>query len=74
MNNEQEIVNNNFLNIYKNTLIENNIDIDFYFRKLKEFEKKDINDILTKKIIKIMLKVPYYENNRNVNDLRKFQI
>ena len=71
---KQNEINSNFVKIFKNMIEKNQIEPDILLDKLNEFEKKDIDDIKTKNIIKSMLDIPYYENNQNVNLLRKFKI
>ena len=71
---KQNEINSNFVKIFKNMIEKNQIEPDILLDKLNEFEKKDINNIKTKNIIKSMLDIPYYENNHNVNLLRKFKI
>tara|TARA_B100000963_G_C22375369_1_gene557767 strand:+ start:238 stop:534 length:297 start_codon:yes stop_codon:yes gene_type:complete len=71
---KQNEINSNFVKIFKNMIEKNQIEPDILLDKLNEFEKKDIDDIKTKNIIKSMLDIPYYENNHNVNLLRKFKI
>ena len=59
--------------IYIKLLLINIISI-LTIKKLEEYEKKDINDISVKNLIKNMLDVPYYENLKPVNSLRKFKL
>ena len=41
---------------------------------LNKIKKNDIQDKESKKIIKEMLDIPYYENLKEINILRKFKI
>ena len=70
----QESINIKFVNIYKSTINKYNIDTNYLINKLEEYEKKDINDISIINLIKNMLNVPYYENLKPVNSLRKFKL
>lgn len=72
--NTQNNYNNYFLTKYKNKVKELNINTNYLLEKLIEFEKKEINDNIVKNLIKYMLTVPYYENLKEVNDLKKFKI
>ena len=70
----QQSTNIKFVDIYKATINKYNIDTNHLIKKLEEYEKKDINDISVKNLIKNMLDVPYYENLKPVNSLRKFKL
>ena len=70
----QKSTNIKFVDIYKSTINKYNIDTSYLIKKLEEYEKKDINDISVKNLIKNMLNVPYYENFKLVNSLRKFKL
>ena len=70
---KQNEINSNFIKMFKNMIEKNRIEPDILLDKLNNL-KKDIDDIKTKNIIKSMLDIPYYENNQNVNLLRKFKI
>ena len=70
----QQSTNIKFVNIYKATINKYNIDTNHLIKKLEEYEKKDINDITVTNLIKNMLDVPYYENLKLVNPLRKFKL
>jgi len=70
----QKSTNIKFVDIYKATINKYNIDTNHLIKKLEEYEKKDINDISVKNLIKNMLDVPYYENLKPVNSLRKFKL
>ena len=70
----QQSTNIKFVDIYKATINKYNIDTNHLIKKLEEYEKKDINDISVKNLIKNMLDVPYYENLKLVNSLRKFKL
>ena len=70
----QQSTNSKFVDIYKSTINKYNIDTNHLIKKLEEYEKKDINDISVKNLIKNMLDVPYYENFKPVNSLRKFKL
>ena len=71
---KQNEINSNFIRMFKNMIEKNRIEPDILLDKFNEYEKKEINDVKTKNIIKSMLDIPYYENNQNVNLLRKFKI
>nr|QDY51758.1 hypothetical protein 1_143 [Mimiviridae sp. ChoanoV1] len=71
---KQNEINSNFIKIFKNMVEKNRIDPNILLDNFYEFEKKDIDDVKTKNIIKSMIDIPYYENNQNVNLLRKFKI
>lgn len=71
---KQNEINSNFIKMFKNMVEKNRIEPDILLDKFNEYEKKEINDVKTKNIIKSMLDIPYYENNQNVNLLRKFKI
>lgn len=66
--------NNHFLEKYKNILKSRKVDIPLFSDFLSQFEKKDVDNETYKEIIKVMLDIPYYENNTLVNILRKFRI
>ena len=70
----QKSTNIKFVDIYKATINKYNIDTNHLIKKLEEYEKKDINDISVTNLIKNMLDVPYYENLKPVNSLRKFKL
>ena len=70
----QQSINIKFVDIYKSTINKYNIDTNQLIKKLEEYEKKDINDISVTNLIKNMLDVPYYENLKPVNSLRKFKL
>ena len=71
---KQNEINSNFIKIFKNMVEKNRIEPNILLDNFYKFEKKDIDDVKTKNIIKSMLDIPYYENNQNVNLLRKFKI
>jgi len=71
---KQNEINLKFVKIFKNMVEKNRIEPNILLKKIYEYEIKDIDDIKTKNIIKSMLDIPYYENNINVNLLRKFEI
>ena len=70
----QTEINCNFVKIFKNVIEKNKMNPTILLSNLYKFEKSDINDKKTLTIIKIMLEVPYYENNLIVPTLRKFKI
>ena len=71
---KQNEINYRFVKILKNVIEKNKIDNSSLLTQLYNFERGDIDDIKTKNILKIMMDVPYYEQNKNVNILRKFNI
>ena len=71
---KQNEINSNFIKIFKNMVEKNRIEPNILLDNFYKFEKKDIDDVKTKNIIKSMIDIPYYENNQNVNLLRKFKI
>jgi hypothetical protein len=70
----QQSINIKFVNIYIATINKYNIDTNHLIKKLEEYEKKNINDTSVTNLIKNMLDVPYYENLKPVNSLRKFKL
>lgn len=72
--NKQNYINNLFIQNYKNKIIELKLNANYLLEKLIEFEKKEINDINVKNLIKYMLSLPYYENFNEINDIKKFKI
>ena len=71
---KQNEINYRFVKILKNVIEKNKIDNSSLLTQLYNFERGDIDDIKIKNILKIMMDVPYYEQNKNVNILRKFNI
>ena len=71
---KQNEINSKFVNIFRNVIEKNQINTMVLLKNLLEFEKKEIDDKKTKNVIKIMLNIPYYEKDRDVNCLRKFKI
>ena len=71
---KQGEINRNFKNIFKNMIFKFKLDTMILIDNFNEFEKNDIHDKETKHIIKLMLDVPYYENFKEINILRKFKI
>tara|TARA_B110001469_G_scaffold126820_1_gene145549 strand:+ start:2144 stop:2440 length:297 start_codon:yes stop_codon:yes gene_type:complete len=71
---KQNEINSNFVKIFKNVIEKNKMNPHILLTQLCQFEETDIDDKTTKTILKIMLDVPYYENNINVSVLRKFKI
>jgi hypothetical protein len=71
---KQNEINSQFVNIFRNVIEKNQINNLTLLNNLIEFEKREIDDKKTKNVIKIMLNIPYYENDKDVNDLRKFVI
>ena len=67
-------INSNFKNIFKNMIFKFKLDTMILIDNFNEFEKNDIHDKETKKIIKSMLDIPYYENLEEINILRKFKL
>lgn len=72
--NKQNSFNNLFLQSYKNKIIQLKLNADYLLEKLLEFEKKEINDNNVKDLIIYMLSLPYYENLKELNDIKKFKI
>tara|TARA_B110000967_G_scaffold197524_1_gene229378 strand:+ start:518 stop:826 length:309 start_codon:yes stop_codon:yes gene_type:complete len=71
---KQRDINSNFKNIFKNMIFKFKLDTMILIDNFNEFEKNDIQDKETKKIIKSMLDIPYYENLEEINILRKFKL
>lgn len=71
---KQNEINLRFINIFRNVIEKNQINTMVLLKNLLEFETKEIDDKKTKNVIKIMLNIPYYENDKDVNCLRKFKI
>ena len=71
---KQREINSNFKNIFKNLIFKFKLDTMKLIETFNEFEINDTRDKETKKILKIMLDVPYYETLIEINILRKFKI
>ena len=70
----QNDINNQFKTIFKNLLLKFKLDTSILIETFNAFEKNDIKDESTKKLIKLMLDIPYYEQFKEVNILKKFKI
>ena len=70
----QKELNLKFVDLFKQTILDKNIDTLYLINHFNEFEKHDIDDCKTKEIIKIMIEIPYYENLKQINILKKFKI
>ena len=69
-------INKHFLEKYKSTLKLYKVDIPLFFDFLTQFEKEDVDNIIYKEIIQIMLDIPYLDNDGKTIApmLRKFRI
>ena len=70
----QNDINEQFKTIFKNLILKFKLDTSILIETFNAFEKNDINDESTKKLIKLMLDIPYYEQFKEVNILKKFKI
>jgi hypothetical protein len=70
----QNDINNQFKTIFKNLILKFKLDTSILIETFNAFEKNDIKDESTKKLIKLMLDIPYYEQFKEVNILKKFKI
>ena len=70
----QNDINNQFKTIFKNLILKFKLDTSILIETFNAFEKNDIKDVSTKKLIKLMLDIPYYEQFKEVNILKKFKI
>lgn len=70
----QNSINIKFVDIFKQTIEDKNIETLHLINNFNKFEKHDIDDAKTKEIIKIMIEIPYYEDLKQINILKKFKI
>jgi len=70
----QNDINEQFKTIFKNLIFKFKLDTSILIETFNAFEKNDINDVSTKKLIKLMLDIPYFEQFKEVNILKKFKI
>ena len=70
----QNDINKQFKTIFKNLILKFKLDTSILIETFNAFEKNDIKDESTKKLIKLMLDIPYYEQFKEVNILKKFKI
>ena len=70
----QNDINNQIKTIFKNLILKFKLDTSILIETFNAFEKNDIKDESTKKLIKLMLDIPYYEQFKEVNILKKFKI
>jgi hypothetical protein len=70
----QKESNLQFIETFKQTILDKNINTLKLIEKFNEYEKNDIDDTTTKELIKIMINIPYYKELKEVNVLVKFRI
>ena len=63
-----------FIETFKQTILDKNINSLELIEKFNEYEKHEIDDTKTKELIKIMINKPYYKELKEVNVLVKFRI
>jgi hypothetical protein len=63
-----------FIETFKQTILDKNINSLELIEQFNEYEKHDIDDKKTKELIKIMINKPYYKELKEVNVLVKFRI
>ena len=68
--------NEKFIEIYRETINKSGLgnSLSYIVEQLVLFEKGDIHDIKVKNIIRRMLDIPYFEKNKLIDNLRKFQL
>lgn len=76
MNRNQSNENEKFIEIYRETINKSGLgnSLSYIVDQLSIFEKGDIYDVKVKNIIKKMLYIPYYEQGKRIDNLRKFQL
>jgi hypothetical protein len=72
--NTQKESNLHFIETFKQTILDKNINSFDLIEKFNEYEKHDIDDTKTTELIKIMINNPYYKDLQEVNVLVKFRI
>ena len=70
----QKEINLQFIETFKQTILDKNINSLELIEKFNEYEKYEIDDTKTKELIKIMINKPYYKELKEVNVLVKFRI
>jgi hypothetical protein len=70
----QKESNLQFIETFKQTILDKNINSLELIEKFNEYEKHEIDDDTTKELIKIMINKPYYKELKEVNVLVKFRI
>lgn len=70
----QNEINIKFVDLFKQTIIDRNLNPLELIEKFNEYEKYDIDDVKTTELIKFMINKPYYKEFKEVNVLIKFKI
>ena len=70
----QKEINLKFVDLFKQTILDRNINSLELIDKFNDYEKHDIDDIKTTELIKFMINKPYYKKFKEVNVLVKFRI
>ena len=71
---KQIAINNKFMETFKKTLIDNNINSFELIKNFENYEQNDLIDPISEKILKIMLNEPYFKDLKEANSLVKFRI
>ena len=69
----QIAINNKFMETFKKTLIDNNINSLDLIKSFENYENTDLIDPISEKILKIMLNEPYFKDLKEANALVKFR-
>ena len=70
----QKEINLKFLEIFKQTILDKNLNSLDLIDKFNEYEKHDIDDTKITDLIKFMINKPYYNELKQVNVLVKFRV
>ena len=70
----QKEINLKFLEIFKQTILDKNLNSLDLIDKFNEYEKHDIDDTKITDLIKFMINKPYYKELKEVNVLVKFRV
>lgn len=70
----QNEINIKFVELFKQTIIDRNLNPLELIEKFNEYDKHDIDDVKTTELIKFMINKPYYKEFKEVNVLVKYRI